>query len=390
MSDVSKLKPNGASGTEYDIKDAVARWQLRSTQTASGNPITLTDCAPINAESLKVTLQPKQEGSGDPSPTNIRTITGYTQTSVEGCGKNRMDFAGFLTASNQSFTENDSTFTIPLITNEVLGWYEFSDADIQIICSIDDLSGTANNPRIEFRQNGSLAGIVVNATNKQITVTCSAFRMNYSSYGSVTVAKPMIRLASESDATFEPYQSTSATIQFGQTVYGGTVDFEGGTDEEYSRIDLGSLTWSYRGTTTDGLFSADLPGYAFKSDIDALCEGFKYIGTVPTVTDMRGKNNGDTALFYSSGSESRVVYVIDTDYSDATEFKTAVTGIYLVFEKATPTTLPTAPADLALLKGTNNLSADGVMELGYQPDNVIGELKGEIQDLWDYILSQGE
>jgi hypothetical protein len=49
-------------------------------------------------------------------------------------------------------------------------------------------------------------------------------------------------------------------------------------------------------------------------------------------------------------------------------------GLQIVYEKATPTTISTPPTDLKLLKGTNNLSADGVMQIGYQPDNALGQV----------------
>ena len=47
------------------------------------------DVAPI--ESLKLHFLPKQEGSGDPSPTNVRPITGWTGCNLFGSGRNLLN-----------------------------------------------------------------------------------------------------------------------------------------------------------------------------------------------------------------------------------------------------------------------------------------------------------
>lgn len=59
--------------------------------TATGNPLTfLTDLArPL--KSCLATWQPHQSGSGDPSPENVRPITGMDGVNVVHCGKNIFD-----------------------------------------------------------------------------------------------------------------------------------------------------------------------------------------------------------------------------------------------------------------------------------------------------------
>ena len=56
---------------------------LLPTETASGEIVTITDGqSVVPAKSLKVTLEPIQEGSGTPSPTNIRPISGHTEVNT--------------------------------------------------------------------------------------------------------------------------------------------------------------------------------------------------------------------------------------------------------------------------------------------------------------------
>lgn len=52
-------------------------------KTASGNPILITGAAAAYAMSNIMTIEPIQSGSGDPSPTNVRPISGISTASVQ-------------------------------------------------------------------------------------------------------------------------------------------------------------------------------------------------------------------------------------------------------------------------------------------------------------------
>lgn len=52
-------------------------------KTASGNPISLTGAAAAYAMSNIMTIEPIQSGSGDPSPTNVRPISGISTATVQ-------------------------------------------------------------------------------------------------------------------------------------------------------------------------------------------------------------------------------------------------------------------------------------------------------------------
>ena len=52
-------------------------------KTASGNPISITGAAAAYAMSNIMTIEPIQSGSGDPSPTNIRPISGISAATVQ-------------------------------------------------------------------------------------------------------------------------------------------------------------------------------------------------------------------------------------------------------------------------------------------------------------------
>jgi len=72
----------------------------RLTHTVSGDVASFRAASHIPLESLKFHFLPKQEGSGDPSPTNIRPITGWTGLNGRQDGKNLIDINS-LTGTNK-------------------------------------------------------------------------------------------------------------------------------------------------------------------------------------------------------------------------------------------------------------------------------------------------
>lgn len=55
-------------------------------KTVSGNPVVITDADGQNAEDVTVHIEPIQSGSGTPSPTNIRPISGMTDINITRLG----------------------------------------------------------------------------------------------------------------------------------------------------------------------------------------------------------------------------------------------------------------------------------------------------------------
>ena len=96
-------KAAGDAIADLEAENAFLREYLQSMviyRTASGNPATFSDGYAANLEELVVTLTPTQSGSGDPSPTNVRAISGVSSVSVTRSGENGA---------------NSLTVTVPLV-----------------------------------------------------------------------------------------------------------------------------------------------------------------------------------------------------------------------------------------------------------------------------------
>lgn len=112
---------------------------------------------------------------------------------------------------------------------------------------------------------------------------------------------------------------------------GDTYESDGTVNRRYGIVDLGTLTWNiYNGKFTSVLNLEPLR----KTDgnINMLCP--KYI----TGVFGSSASQGDKKMWLSASTSSNTLWVEDSAYSDAATFKAAMSGVYLVYELATPTT----------------------------------------------------
>ena len=78
--------------------------------SASGAVATFSDGADLPLESLLVNIEPVQSGTGDPSPDNVRPISGWNGVKVTRCGNNLFDKSVFADYSNWLHPINTSGF----------------------------------------------------------------------------------------------------------------------------------------------------------------------------------------------------------------------------------------------------------------------------------------
>ena len=115
---------------------------------------------------------------------------------------------------------------------------------------------------------------------------------------------------------------------------GDTYESDGTVNRRYGIVDLGTLNW---GSGFGGFYTAGLVSMIKLVDSSTmpnmLCvpyETVKYIDKVGTDKTI--------SLIWGSGDNpyNKYINVLDSAYSDAAAFKAAMSGVYLVYEKATP------------------------------------------------------
>ena len=168
----------------------------------------------------------------------------------------------------------------------------------------------------------------------------------YTNPDTITFTDVQLELGSTA-TTYEPYTTSTTTIPTDTYFPTGMKSVSTAYDEftssrAYTRIgelDLGSVDWSYDSTNSKFYFTlSDLKtGYRSDSGVPVKCA--KYISAPhPASSNV---TNGMIGTGSSGGASSRVVIIMDTNYDDATDFKTAMDGVMLQYELAEEIVEPT-------------------------------------------------
>lgn len=324
-------------------------------KTASGEIASFTDGGDeLPVKSLKVNIVPKQSGSGDPSPSNVRPISGVDTVGIQQSGKNLCN----LVYGNR----------VPSVsTGQMVSANGWSTEFIKVDTSKDyvlSLSGNISRYVLFYDKNQAyISGLADFTDGDRLN--------NYSSWANVGYIKlrtdevenasPKIQLEVGSTPTpYEPYQGTSYPISLGQTVYGGTLEvMSGKLTIDRGSIDMGAVTWIYG----NGGFYANMSTVPItpKALFSGICSCYKYGGAYNVC-----QNNQFGYIFNS------VPFVKDSRYTDATAFKTAMSGQTMVIELAIPTEITLTPTQVNTLLGNNNIFADsGSVEVEYRADTTL-------------------
>ena len=117
---------------------------------------------------------------------------------------------------------------------------------------------------------------------------------------------------------------------------GDTYESDGTVTRKYGIVDLGTLTWSVSGGGSN-YFDSQNNAVPAKSSTGA--------NTFCSLYNPHINSNvyGDSADKYIVIDGNKKIIIKDTAYSTAVAFKTAMSGVYLIYELATPTTEIAAP-----------------------------------------------
>ena len=137
------------------------------------------------------------------------------------------------------------------------------------------------------------------------------------------------------------------------TVYGGELDVTRGVlTVIWKAVDLGSFNYTYGHFTYDYFKSQSAVSDFNGADLSYMCSIYA------TVTNTRGVNglvSDNTFFIYPS---DKYIYLRNDSYSDASAFKTAMSGIYVVYKSDSPLIYQLTPTQVSSILGTNNIWAD--------------------------------
>lgn len=146
-------------------------------------------------------------------------------------------------------------------------------------------------------------------------------------------------------------------------VYGGQLDVTTGVlTVTMAEVDLGTLTWNRTTSYSAPLFYTNIATKK-ASNISMRCSAYKYSGNFSSAVGFA--NFSENASIGNCNANMQI-FVRDDSYTDIATFKTAMQGVQLVYELATPQTYQLTPTEVTLLLGENNIFADtGPITLTY-------------------------
>ena len=354
-----------------DGETAVAIGEWGETETASGDIVSVENPNGILAvKSLEIDLEPMQSGSGTPSPTNIRPISGHTSVDVTRTGKNLCDtslvYNGYINVSQQKIASNANARTLYLPCKPNKTYTVSKQAGQRFVVAESTVIPT---------NNVVVSNVVSDYTASSITITTTAsakylvaFVYLSTADTSVTadqmLATCQIELGSTA-TTYEPYQGDTYTTDLGRTVYGGTLDVVSGVlTVDRAMTNLGERTWY----ANSGGFYSTINDSAQDAKY-SICEQYAFVPTANAATASAIASNLGNGEYAWYSSQSRI-FIKDSAYSDVTAFKTAMSGVHCVYPLATPQTYQLTAQQIDLLTGDNNIWSSGgnvTLEYGQNP-----------------------
>ncbi len=158
---------------------------------------------------------------------------------------------------------------------------------------------------------------------------------------------------------------------------GDTKTADGVITRKYGVVDLGTLNWTDQ---ANGLHQAPVPNkkkaVATNSADNILCALYSTVGSAYML---------DSDKIIGASINNNTIFVNDTSYTSASAFKTAMSGVMLVYEAVTPTTETSTPftsPQIVYPDGTEEFITENGVPVGHETEYPY-DLKGLVEGLID-------
>lgn len=338
-----------ATRAEQTVTDSEA-WALGAyaTSSASGAAASVDDGAEdVPVKALTAYIVPVQEGTGDPSPDNVRPISGWAGLNLTRTGANAFEDSsaqwknGYYLNAEGSETQSE--------------YYRYTQAYFEVKSASDYEASYDKNSAILTALTVCMYRADKSFIQRELAIPSTTGTGTLTGTFATTAETKYIRfsVSAISAANIRIYRKNVYPVTWQDTagtVYGSQYDAVTGVlTVTMAAVDMGTLTWTFDAGASWNCFST--LGLSLKKPgaFNLMCERYAVKVVYGTSDDniVSGNVNNST------------VTVRDTSYNgDAAAFKAAVTGQKLVYELATPITYQLSPLDVRTLRGVNNTFAD--------------------------------
>ena len=323
---------------------------------ASGAVVT---CNPVAGYPLHVVSQIMlvQGGEGDPSPDNVRPITGWTEAEAWIGGKNLLNVPSI--SAETGIATIDTWIT----------------SDVVLSCNYSSVTISSNIWRFQFKFMDGTSVYVLDANlesgSRLVNVSADnpivqiMYRGIYITSGQIT----NIQLEFGTAATpYEPYNGSTITLPLGQTVYGGTLDWTTGVltvgwiSHTFNAADIVSENWQPTDTSMGAVIrvtsAAALPVQTTTEIPNVLCTSLKTI----SYGDIFSCRISEMAISrVQGGADNRFVIRLPLSLATtAADIKAWLidNAVKVAYQIAEPFTIQLTPTEVLALSGTNTIYTD--------------------------------
>lgn len=226
----------------------------------SGNPVV---CYPVAGYQLgvKAKWEPMQEGTGTPSPENIRPIKGLGSVTVTRCGENLLNFPQITTWTQitKTYEFKFKAGTYYLYCGNVV----HGGSSAPVITFFDETSNAVVSISIE---QGMKKEIQLEKDSRYVILYTNGYDYYASAGVTATVEDLMLVASNEIPSVYTPYIGQTNTLTLPETVYGGEVDAVTGEGQETWQILNNPSSYDYYEGAPEGGWSQSEDAVAWYLD----------------------------------------------------------------------------------------------------------------------------
>lgn len=351
------------------------------TENLTGSIASFDDGADdIPVKSLVAEIVPLQSGSGDPSPDNVRAISGWTEANITVCSVNLFSGVKDLTGTNNGVTftydgtgkcsivrssSASSASAIPSVSQFPTVHKYLKAGTYTLSCTKVSGSGTANaqiyDDNITLIAQTNDAPITFTLSEGKY-VTCRGIVRPDESPNGVWA----IQLQTGSTATaYEPYNGSTHTISWqtqAGTVYVGRLAIHYVDGELKCELTVTHAMWTKNTSAMNN--NPDYPGWNPSGIKDIIGGGYNQAFGDQII-------NVGSVFAVNTNASNDILYLPKNAYNNLTQndWISRAVDIQIVAELATPQTYQLTPTEVKTLLGNNNVWADtGDVDLTYRAD----------------------
>jgi hypothetical protein len=340
-----------------------------------------SDYNKIPVKSLICDIEPIQEGTGDPSPENVRPITGRTGLSVVRSGKNLLPMpivSGSYDYTTVITVNDDKSFIINKTNGAgwssfILGRFTLKPGTYTLIESDD---GNTNAQLVLDKVIGDTTEVLISARYlKRQVLTVEADTLVQARYIRSGVAdnvltKLMLFVGNTATATdYEPYKGSTYSVNWetdAGTVYGGALDIVSGkltVDRAIETITKDSNWYSFStgsGNSSAVVQLANIPLYVTGSSNKngSICSSGLELQNYWTSARQNESGITDNGYAYTQTGVLRFHRLDTSTITTLAEFKSAFPDTQVCYKLATPIEIQLTPQEIRTLLGLNNIWCD--------------------------------